>query len=466
MRRKKALAKWIIGLLTAGVVIALICQLFFLLSPAQVPHPEERHGASVSLGEGLAVIVRDDGELWVWTDTETDAEDGMARKLDDHVTAARQILCRIAGYAPDGQTIISEEKVFLGILYEDSRFAVREMDLSGNILSDKAQLICSDAARFQAGAEGFSLVRTDGSVWNVQFSNLYENYDQEGLRKPIVTWETVLSRDDSWRPWRGPVTAYQVSRTEEPQYYILTEQGGLWGKGENGLGQLGIGRKGKSIHLGEHGFTDWTKVTDHVAEVYTMQDRVDYSIRTLALKTDGSLWGWGYAQPDAELKNYQISMRPVRIMDNARTASIGRYHDLILKTDGTLLARGSNQYLQLGTDKEKLTFSGEPLEIMNGVRSICAAGASSYAVRDDGSLWTWGRNDRGQLGHGTIGDPELPMKIMDHVASVTVRDNCAAAVLEDGSVWIWGDVRMNTNVPANDNSTYAEPICVMEGRDK
>ena len=412
------------------------------------------------------MIVRNDGELWIWTPKEENAGGSVAYKLDDHVVAARQILCGIGGYEADGETVISEEKVFLGVLYEDSRFAVWEMDDAGHALSDEAPLICRDAARFQAAAGGFSLVRTDGSVWDIRFSRLDENYDNEGHRKPIVKWETVFTKDKRWLYRRGPVTAYQASQTEEPQYYILTEEGSLWGKGENGLGQLGIGRKGRSNHFGEHGFTDWTKVTDHVTGVFTMQDKVDYFIRTLAVKTDDSLWGWGYIQPNAKMETYQISLRPVKIMEDVRSASVGRDHDLILRTDGMLLARGSNQFLQLGMGPEEQTFSEEPMEVMRGVRSICAGGWSSYAIKEDGSLWTWGRNDRGQLGHGTAGDPELPMKILDHAASVTMRDNYAAAVLEDGSVWIWGDVRMDVNASNHTDQIYTEPICIMEGNTK
>ena len=464
--RKKSLIKTVAGLLVISALIVFVNRFFQLVTPPEASLPEERHETCIYLGEGLAVIVRDDGELWIWTPNEEHAGDGIARKMDDHVTSARQIRCGIGGYAADGKTVVSEEKVFLGVLYEDSRFAVWEMDGAGHMLSDEAQLICSDVARFQAVGGTFSLVKTDWTVWSVCFSKVDENQDAEGRRKPIVRWETALTKDKSWKSRRGPIAAYQVSRSEEPQYYILTEEGRLWGKGENGLGQLGIGRKGKSTHLGEHGFTNWTKVVDHVVGVFTMQDSVDYFIRTLSIKTDGSLWGWGYVLPDAKTKNYQISLRPVMLMENVRAASVGRDHDLILRTDGTLFARGSNQFLQLGTETEKQTFSEEPLEAMNGVRSICAAGASSYAVKEDGGLWTWGQNDRGQLGHGSAGDPELPKRILEKAVSVTARDGCAAAVLEDGSVWIWGNVRMDVNASDHANQIYTEPICIMEGNTK
>ncbi len=68
------------------------------------------------------------------------------------------------------------------------------------------------------------------------------------------------------------------------------------------------------------------------------------------------------------------------------------------------------------------------------------------AIKTDGSLWTWGRNGRGQLGDGTFVDRDSPVHVMDHVVSVAaagqqyniVGSDFTLAVQEDGSLWCWG----------------------------
>ena len=42
-----------------------------------------------------------------------------------------------------------------------------------------------------------------------------------------------------------------------------------------------------------------------------------------------------------------------------------------------------------------------PLKVLENVTSVTAGDYSAYAITSDGSLWSWGRNDYGQLGDGT-----------------------------------------------------------------
>ena len=62
----------------------------------------------------------------------------------------------------------------------------------------------------------------------------------------------------------------------------------------------------------------------------------------------------------------------------------------------------------------------------------------SAAIKSDGSLWTWGNNDAGQLGDGTTTDRSTPVKVMDNVAAVSLGFYHSAAIKSDGSLWIWG----------------------------
>ncbi|MCM1297505.1 MAG: Ig-like domain-containing protein, partial [Muribaculaceae bacterium] len=86
-----------------------------------------------------------------------------------------------------------------------------------------------------------------------------------------------------------------------------------------------------------------------------------------------------------------------------------------LAGDGTVWTWGSNEYGQLGIGESYGSHAapqqviaqvydeqGELIryEYLNNVRKIAAAGNFVYALKNDGTVWSWGRNDAGQLGLG------------------------------------------------------------------
>jgi hypothetical protein len=69
-----------------------------------------------------------------------------------------------------------------------------------------------------------------------------------------------------------------------------------------------------------------------------------------------------------------------------------------------------------------------------------ALGDHTCAIKQDGSLWCWGRNDSGQLGDGTNTDKNAPVQIMSSgVVAVSLGGAHTCAVKQDGSLWCWGN---------------------------
>jgi len=75
----------------------------------------------------------------------------------------------------------------------------------------------------------------------------------------------------------------------------------------------------------------------------------------------------------------------------------------------------------------------------NGSPKISAGSDYTAAIKADGSLWTWGRNDFGQLGDGTTESRAAPVKIMDDIIFVFAGTSHAMAIKTDGSLWGWGE---------------------------
>jgi len=181
------------------------------------------------------------------------------------------------------------------------------------------------------------------------------------------------------------------------QYRIAKKSNGtLWAWGFNGSGQLGLGTTsatGDTIIPEQIGTsTDWNTVSAGGAQ-------------TIALKNDGTLWSWGsnqYGQlGDGTSSNYNASPTQVGIENNWHAISAGSSHTLAIKNDGTLWAWGRNNYGQLGDGT--LVNKSVPTQIGTDTnwKSISASYTNSLALKSDGTLWAWGYNNAGQVGNGT-----------------------------------------------------------------
>ncbi|MCL2745674.1 MAG: hypothetical protein FWE48_01085, partial [Coriobacteriia bacterium] len=85
-----------------------------------------------------------------------------------------------------------------------------------------------------------------------------------------------------------------------------------------------------------------------------------------------------------------------------QSVSTGETHSLAVGTDGSLWAWGSNENGQLGIGASFVNFNA-PQRITNSTtswQSVSTGTLHSLAIDADGALWTWGTNDRGQLGKG------------------------------------------------------------------
>lgn len=65
---------------------------------------------------------------------------------------------------------------------------------------------------------------------------------------------------------------------------------------------------------------------------------------------------------------------------------------------------------------------------------------SSYWVKNDSTLWTWGRNYDYQLGHTPNSEKNVPTMVhgMTQVAQIIAGEACAFAVKADGTLYAWG----------------------------
>jgi alpha-tubulin suppressor-like RCC1 family protein len=102
---------------------------------------------------------------------------------------------------------------------------------------------------------------------------------------------------------------------------------------------------------------------------------------------------------------------------------------------------GTNGFGQIGIGTTSLRVLA-PTQVGTATdwRTVAAGMEYSCGVRDDGSLWCWGRNQRGQLGDGTITDRHQPVQIGTATdwRSVSTTNIHTCGIRSDGSLWCWG----------------------------
>ncbi len=120
---------------------------------------------------------------------------------------------------------------------------------------------------------------------------------------------------------------------------------------------------------------------------------------------------------------------------------VGENHILALKKDGTVWAWGKNDYGQIGCGSTE-TYITKPTQVLwlTDIVDISTRGDYCLALDRDGAVWAWGRNDHGQLGIGHDTDKFVPKQLPDleNIEAIYAGWLHSMAIDSSGSVWAWG----------------------------
>lgn len=187
--------------------------------------------------------------------------------------------------------------------------------------------------------------------------------------------------------------------------YVLKTDKSLWGWGLNDLGQLG--RNAPAIQK------DAVKILDKVKEIKTVPGSV------MALSTSNQLWVFG-DNTNARLGNGQVKdepiKKPTKILDNVKFFELTNSNSYAVTTDGKLFTWGTNILMSLGNSNDAQHMVGKPTKIMDKVHSVSrfvtiGIPVHTIVLKQDGTIWTWGRNNFGELGNGTTKRTSKPQKV-------------------------------------------------------
>ena len=235
--------------------------------------------------------------------------------------------------------------------------------------------------------------------------------------------------------------------------FAMKDDATLWAWGKNEQGQLGtkdvVHRSSPTQIPG----TGWQMTRDTF---------FGSPFVTQAIKTDGSMWIWGW-NSNGELglprvAPYWYAMKdessPVQLPGTWTKAQMSSG----LKSDGSLWMWGDNFYGTLGQNlsafgsPQAQEAASSPCQIPGDwkdfSRSIEQQGFCS-GIKTDGTLWTWGKNQYGQSGTGIPGQPDYHpswrISSPTQVGTDADWERCSSATYgrnmwqkTDGSIWYTG----------------------------
>ena len=244
--------------------------------------------------------------------------------------------------------------------------------------------------------------------------------------------------------------------------YAIKDDGTLWGWGSNNKGAMAQNTEGGNfsspVQIGSD--TTWNVVS----QAY---------YGGLSVKTDGTLWSWGYnwfGQLGLNEVNPANYSSPVQVGSDTTWSKDetklngSRHKSAAIKTDGTLWIWGKNEKGQLGLNAPVNTHKSSPTQIPGTTWSaVYGNETNGLAIKTDGTMWSWGENDYGQLGlnqaHGAKVSSPTQIPCTSWSAVTSGGDYYNLAKRTDGTLWGWGNNGYG-QLGLNATTNYSSPVQV------
>ncbi len=241
----------------------------------------------------------------------------------------------------------------------------------------------------------------------------------------------VGSYTQTWKQISGLSDIVQISAASA-NGYALTSGGALWAWGINDRGQLGNGTTVDSS-------TPVKVIASGVRQVASGDSNAYVAM------TDGSVRAWGQAARGA-VGNGTTSpnqLTPVQILPSSAgvTQVAAQYNGGYALANGQVYSWGRNEFGELGNGATADTSTPALVPNFSGVAEVAGGGDGAYALKADNTVWAWGRNDQGQCGDGTTTHRLTPVQVtgVSSVIQLASIGRSGAVLTSAGEVWAWGE---------------------------
>ena len=245
----------------------------------------------------------------------------------------------------------------------------------------------------------------------------------------------------------------------------LRTNGTAWGWGagySKAIGDNAAGNKSSPVSV-VGGFTDWCQISAGEGH-------------STAVRTNGTAWAWGYNTCGRLGDDTNVNKSsPVSVVGGFTDwcqVSGGYRHSAGVRQNGTAWAWGLGTCGRLGDNT--IVTKSSPVSVVGGFTDWCQISAShehSVAVRQNGTAWSWGRNTCGRLGDNTTADKSSPVSVVGGFTdwcqvSAGFRGCFSLGVRTNGTAWSWGRGefgQLGNNSSANYSNMFSSPVSVVGG---
>ena len=232
----------------------------------------------------------------------------------------------------------------------------------------------------------------------------------------------------------GTLTVWATSSSGNYSSFAIKTDGTLWSWGINTVGTLGLSdtiNRSSPVQVGA--LTNWFKVSMGQGGAHCS-----------AIKTDGTLWTWGYNNFGQLGHNNVLtysSPKQVGALTNWTSVSSGQNFVGAVKTDGTLWTWGIGGNGQLGQGTAISKSSPVQVGALTAWATVsCGGSPFGMAIKTDGTLWSWGFGGDGRTGQNNTGSTSSPIQVglLTDWSSISAGQKHCVAIKTNGTMWSWG----------------------------
>ncbi len=368
-----------------GSLLLLTLLAFVFVTGGIQPEAHAMVHIDVDGGSSHTIVLKADGTVWTW---------GYNRRgqLGDGTYVDKYSPVKVPGLN-NVKKVAAGTMHSLALKYDDTLWAwgYNWYGQLGDGSTDRRKntpvQVMGDVSSMSAGLGHTVILKNDGTVWACGDNNsgqLGNGTTTSSLVPVQVSGLTdVIAVSAGWM-----------------HNIALKSDGTVWGWGFNSYGQLGV----------NDNITRYIPVQMQITDVVSID--ANY-YQSYVKKSDDIVWGAGYnvqGQLGTAIGSYHLL--PIQIIGSASQISGGRRFGVVIKNDDSVWVWGENDFGIFGDGtSDSLFHPASQVPNFTDVSLIGSGGGHNIAVKNDGTILTWGYNNKGQLGDGTTVDKHVPTEI-------------------------------------------------------